>query len=288
MEDLTIAAINFRADFGQVERNLSRIRQWTDTMAKKGAEIVCFPELSVCGYENSWVMASFLESIPGNVTKKLQEIAADCRVTLIAGLAELGQDQKKFISQVVVSPQGEVGVYRKTHLSPLEEEYFTAGDELLVFEHPRARIGLLVCHDLRFPEPCTLLSLQGAEVIFVCMAATSHFDRRIADLLHRLLPARALDNAVFMVTCNQVGIGHRGEMFGGAAMAVDPSGKIIREVVTKQESVLKTRLKARKLQKARHTPYISCIGQRRPELYGDLIRSSAAQGKGDSKENKSA
>ena len=270
MEDLTVAAVNFLSDFGEVELNLQRTRAWAERMAKKGVDVLCFPELSACGYENSWYISPLMDKIPGDITTELQKIAFDCQITLIAGLAEQVGDTERYISQVYVPPQGDLGVYRKTHLSPQEASYFMPGNQFPVFDHPKARIGILVCYDLRFPEPCTLLALQGVEVVFVCMAASPYAHYPIAEKLHRLLPARALDNSIFMVTCNQVGIGHQGRVFGGAAMVVKPDGKIVREVISKHQSVLKHKLRAKTLQKAKRSAYLYCMQDRQPELYGDL------------------
>lgn len=275
MENLTVAAVNFRSDFGEIESNLLRMRKWAARMSKEGVDILCFPELSVCGYEHSWCITPFLDQIPGGTTTELQKIASDYQITLIVGMAEQVRDTERYISQVFVPPQGEIGVYRKTHLSPQEADYFVPGDQFPVFDHPKARVGILVCHDLRFPEPCTLLALQGVEVVFVCMAASSFPQYKIADKLHRLLPARALDNTVFLITCNQVGIGHQGSEFGGAAMVVKPDGKIDQEVISKQEGMLKYRMRAKILQKAKQLDYLHCMQDRRPELYGNLSQPRA-------------
>ena len=275
MEDLTVAAVNFHSDFGEIDSNLGRIRSWAAQMAKEGVDILAFPEMSVCGYENSWLISPFMDQIPGSITTQLQKIAEDYQITLIAGLAEQVRGTVRYISQVFVSPHGQLGVYRKTHLSPQEANYFLPGDQCPVFDHPKARVGILVCHDLRFPEACTLLALQGVEVVFVCMAASPHPKYSIANKLHRLLPARALDNTIFMITCNQVGIGHKGRVFGGAAMVAKPDGEIVREVASKGESVLKYRLRAKALQKIRQSPYLHCMQDRRPELYDKLSQPRA-------------
>ena len=270
MEDLTVAAVNFHSAFGEITSNLKRIREWASRMAKEGVDILAFPEMSVCGYENSWLISPFMDQVPGSITTQLQKIAADYQITLIAGLAEQVRGTERYISQVFVPPHGQLGVYRKTHLSPQEASYFASGDQFPVFDHPKARVGILVCHDLRFPEPCTLLALQGVDVVFVCMAASPYVHYSIAEKLHRLLPSRALDNTVYMITCNQVGIDQQGRVFGGAAMVVKPDGKIDREVVSKQESVIKYRLRAKVLKKIRQSPYLHCMQDRRPELYGKL------------------
>ena len=283
MEDLTVAAVNFRAEFGRVDLNLCRMRKWVASLAEQGADIICFPEMSICGYDHTWQISPYLETIPGDVTVQLSEIAATYHVVLIAGLAEFAQPAhhtqgvvqraqgvQRYISQLLIGAEGVMGVYRKTHLSPHEEKYFLPGNELPVFDHPKARLGILICHDLRYPEPGTILALHGAEVIFACMAASPRGKDSVADILHRLLPARALDNTIYLVACNQTGIGHRGQVFGGAALVAGPTGEILKESVTSEESALVYRLRADVLHKYRRSRDTHCLLKRRPALYGDL------------------
>ena len=68
----------------------------------------------------------------------------------------------------VIGRRGEViGVYRKVHLTGSEREGgLTAGDEWPVFDLDFGRIGLMICHDMEFPESARCLSLNGAEIIF--------------------------------------------------------------------------------------------------------------------------
>jgi N-carbamoylputrescine amidase len=270
MEDLTVAAVNFRAGFGEIQENLCRMEEWTARLARQGAEIVCFPELSVCGYDHTWEIAPYLEEIPGAITDRLSEIAAAHGVYLIAGLAERAQPRQHHISQVLTGPEGLIGVYRKTHLSPEEEEFNQSGSSLPVFANPKARLGILVCHDLHFPETGTILALHGAEVLFVCLAASPRGSQSIDSMLRRLLPARAMDNSLYLITCNQVGSGRKGQEFSGAALVVDPAGKVIQRSTNTEESALLCRLRAGPLEKVRNTRETFYLAQRRPALYADL------------------
>lgn len=272
MEDLTVAVVNFRADFGQNTHNLQRMHKWTLRMADKGAEVVCFPEMSVCGYDHSWHISPFLETIPGPATARLQEIAAEAGVTLIAGMGEWVRGTERYISQVLVGPEGLLGVYRKTHLTLKEKHYFLPGSNLAVFEHPKARLGILICHDLRYPETSTLLALQGAEVIFACLAASPRGGKGVAEKLHQLLPVRALDNGVYLAACNQTGFGRKGQTFDGAAVVVDPEGNILKQASENHESALVCHLRAARLQRLHQPTGKNVFIGRRPELYAGLTR----------------
>ena len=63
-------------------------------------------------------------------------------------------------------PAGVKAVYRKLHLFEREQEWFAPGNlPLAVHRVGRARVGMLICFDWRFPEAARVLALQGADVI---------------------------------------------------------------------------------------------------------------------------
>ena len=202
MQDITVAAINFRAEFGQIEANLNRIRAWTARMAQQGAEIICFPEMSLCGYERTDLVHSLLQPIPSPITDQLTTLAAEYRVTLLVGLAEVDPHSQRFISQVIVTPQGLGGVYRKTHLNLPEQALFQPGDSIGVFEHSHCKLGIQLCYDAHFPELSTLQALAGAEIFFVASASPRDNPQVKKERMLRYLPARAYDNGCYLVACN--------------------------------------------------------------------------------------
>ena len=62
----------------------------------------------------------------------------------------------------------------------LESETIYSGDQLTVVDTPFAKIGIIICYDLRFPEQIRKLSEMGAEVVLIPAAFTmrtgkSHF-----------------------------------------------------------------------------------------------------------------
>ena len=94
-----------------------------------------------------------------------------------------------------------VGLYDKTHLFGDEKLYFSAGNELKVFDTSFGKIGLLICYDLEFPETARTLALNGAEMI-ICISA----NMKPYDNLHKMcIISRAIENSIPVVYCNYVG-----------------------------------------------------------------------------------
>jgi len=274
MKDITVAAVNFRAVFGDVEANLDRIAGWAERLARQGVEIACFPEMCLCGYDRTAAIRPLAQPIPGPATERLASIAALHGVTLLAGLAEVDSRGRRFISHVVTAPRGLVGVYRKTHLSPLEREVFQPGDEIGIFEHEGCALGVQLCYDAHFPELSTLQALAGAEVLFVAFATPRDDPRTLRDRLLRYLPARAYDNGCYLVACNLVGERRNGGPWPGVALVIGPKGEVLAETVGWEESVALARLAGSEIQRIRQTKMGHFIKHRRPELYENLIRKT--------------
>ena len=52
MKDIiTVAVVNFRVDAANKESNLSRMCGFTEAAAKRGADLILFPELCLYGYD---------------------------------------------------------------------------------------------------------------------------------------------------------------------------------------------------------------------------------------------
>ena len=87
---------------------------------------------------------------------------------LVLGFCEDGGDGRLFNSAAVLTADGLLTIYRKTHLWDTEKEIFHPGDEEpRVVTTPFGALGVLVCYDLEFPEMPRRLALRGADLIAV-------------------------------------------------------------------------------------------------------------------------
>jgi len=86
----------------------------------------------------------------------------------------------------------------------------------------------------------------------------------------RHLPARAYDNSLFIVACNQTGENNKGLEFPGIAVIIGPSGEVINKDLSGQEGVIVADLKAKDLSRVRNHRMRYFLPNRRPELYSDI------------------
>ncbi|MGJ4890996.1 nitrilase-related carbon-nitrogen hydrolase [Bradyrhizobium sp. HKCCYLR20261] len=160
-----ISAAQF-APSSDVAANLARIAELAAAAKGEGAELVVFPELAATGLTDP---AETAEPIPGRITGTLTGIAAEQGLTLVCGLAER-DGNTIYNSAVLVTPDGKITTYRKTHLTTAERSWATAGDDWTVVDTPMGRIGILIGHDAAFPEAGRVLALRGCDLI-VCPSA---------------------------------------------------------------------------------------------------------------------
>ena len=259
-----------RSAVGRRAENLARMETWADRAARRGAGTVCFPELNISGYTLKEKVDSFAETIPGPSTDAVVRMAKNYNLLILAGLTEKRGVNQFFISQFAAGPGGLLGVYRKLHLGPAEEGIYQAGDECSVFEYGKTAFGIELCFDGHFPELSTLLALKGAEVIFIPHASPRESCGEKQERWLRYLAARAYDNSVFVVACNQAGKSESGLNFPGAALILTPRGEVLAASRDDEEGMILAELKRDTLQSVRESPRGFFLRKRRPELYREL------------------
>jgi N-carbamoylputrescine amidase len=231
--------------------------------AKRGANIVCLPELFRAQYfcqREDIKLFDLAEPIPGPSTTRLAQVARQIRVVIVASLFERRAPGLYHNTAVTVGQDGNIiSVYRKMHIpdDPLyyEKFYFTPGDlGFKAVDTAFGRVGTLVCWDQWYPEGARLTALQGAEVLFYPTAIGWHpaekeeFGAAQYDAWQTIQRAHAIANGVYVAGVNRVGHengdirGNRasglGLEFWGGSFLADPFGRIIAKASHQEEEIL--------------------------------------------------
>jgi len=271
MRDLLVAAVCTHSDPGEVEKNLERVEFFVHEAARKSADAVLLPELCISGYTLKEPEKLYDPARSQEIIDEIVRMAHDAKLIVIAGMVEILKEGRPHITQVVAGPEGLIGLYRKTHLSPPEKEKYRAAHSLPVFQGGDLIFGMELCYESHFPEISTVLSLKGAEVIFMPHASPrGNPDEKMKSWL-RHLPARAFDNGVFVIACNQVGETKEGLSFPGVVMAFDPQGRVMKSYAGNEEKMVLVELKAEVRKETRSHRMKYFLPHRRPELYRDIV-----------------
>lgn len=267
MKDIRIATIISCSPVNKIKYNLDCMVRWIKEAKKKDVAIICFPEMNITGYSNRKTIINAAKPVPGLITSELLQRSAQEKIVILAGLAEKNEKGQIFASHLVIKPDGDIGIYRKLHVSPPERSVFTPGSIAPLFDAYGVKFGIQLCYDAHFPELSTHMALNGADIIFIPHASP----RGVAVEKHkswmRHLPARAYDNSLFIIACNQTGDNEKGLSFPGNAVALGPDGGILKKYLSGREGMMIVDLKAEDLSHVRKHRMRYFLPNRRPELY---------------------
>jgi len=267
MQDIRIAAAVFNSTVNRPQDNLDRMVPLVQSAEKQGAQLICFPELNVTGYSTRAALGDAAETIPGPISRRLQQMAQESQIVILAGMAEKDKTDGIYASHLIVTPHEISGRYRKVHIAPPEREIFSAGNAIPVFRIEDVNFGIQLCFDVHFPELATRMALDGADIIFMPHASPRGTPATKLTSWLRHLTARAFDNGVFIVACNQNGDNQKGLQFPGLAVALDPSGQIINKRISATDGIMVVDLNAAALDAVRGHRMRYFLPNRRPELY---------------------
>jgi len=272
MKNIRLAVVSMQSEFGCVEKNITRMESFIKEGSVQGVDMISFPELSITGYTIGKNPELYAELIPGPISDRIVWIARENKVFIMAGVLEKAECPKPYISQIVAGPDGIIGVHRKTHLSPQEKGIYSPGHAIKTFTHNNIHFGIQLCYETHFPEISTIMALQEVEVIFFLYASPNGEPEEKRNSWLRNISARAFDNGIFIVACNQVGKNGLGLLFPGVIMILNPAGKILHQYFGREEKMVIAELKEKDLTEIREHRMKYFIGNRRPELYEAIIQ----------------
>lgn len=225
------------------------------------AELLVLPELALCGYGDEARIQRLAAGRTSDFVNDLQALTKRYGIALIAGMAERDGD-RLFNCALAIGASGEIlATYRKVNLwGPYENGLFVAGEPSVLFFIHDFKIGLIICHDLDYPETARDLALRGADIIVVLSATNAEY-KIIADMV---APTRAYENSVYLVYADAVGTDGPFQFLGHSRI-LSPAGGMLASLDASQGAVATACVTRQTLSETRNRhPYLS---RRRPELY---------------------
>ena len=263
---MKIALISARPKIADKKANLKTMENY---IRKTKADFYVFGEMFLSGYPCKDDFKNLAETKQGSSIKQIIKIAKENKSYIVFGMPVKDEKVQGLIynSAVLIHPSGTVDFYHKRFLvnfGPFEEKlFFDEGESLKVFDTKYGKIGILICYDLFFPEICKAYSLQGADII-ICISASPSITRKYFETL---LPARAVENTVFMAYVNLVGTQEDLVFWGGSQM-YSPMGDLLTKSPYFKENITTCDIDLNQLKIVRANRTV--IRDIRPEIYHDL------------------
>ena len=207
--------------------------------AAQGAELVLTPEVTNCVSADRAHQRAVLQSQEADIT--LAALRAEARrlhIHLLIGSLALIHGDKFVNRSFLIAPDGEIAAhYDKIHMFDVavsdtetyrESAAYTPGTRAVLANLSRARLGMTICYDIRFPHLYRRLAQSGADILTVPSAFSPVTGAAHWDVLLR---ARAIETGCFVLAPAQTG--HHAASAGrtrqtwGRSMAIDPWGSIL-------------------------------------------------------------
>lgn len=205
-----------------------------DLLQRAEVDLAVFPELFLSGYDSDGIAERAIAA-DDPALGRIAETAAAAGTATVVGFAEFLEDGRVANSAACIDADGRIAaIYRKLKLFGAKEQAaFVPGSELVTVPLAGARIGVLICFDMEFPELARALARSGIDLLVTPSANMSPY-----QLDHELSSrSRALENRIAHVYVNRVG-DEAGLTFNGSSKLINPDGTVVARAGEGEELII--------------------------------------------------
>jgi NAD+ synthase (glutamine-hydrolysing) len=240
---MRVALAQINPTIGDFPGNTARIVRAAREAARRGAEVVVFPELALTGYPPRDLVEkpSFLERSESELQRVAQE-TTDLALSLICGFVARAETEtgKRALNSAAVIQRGQIVFRQSKMLLPTydvfdEARYFRPAERAELCTLGGRSVALTICEDawndrqfwkqrLYHRDPVEELFGAGAEVLICINASPFHMGKReVRRGVYRAVARRYGKPVVYV---NQVG-GNDQLVFDGSSFAMNGEGQIV-------------------------------------------------------------
>jgi predicted amidohydrolase len=243
-------------------------------------ELIAYPEMALTTYFPKRIRDDydqfFENEVPPKALEPLLRRAGEKGVAVHVGFCEKAGG-RYFNTALLTDETGTlVGTYRKIHLpgrpSPdgfaqvYEVRYFETGDTgYRVFPIRKARVGIAICQDRRYPESYRCLGLSGADIVLI--GYNTPLSPLALDQNELVLRAGAYENSMFVVGIAKAGVEDGLELIGGSCI-IGPLGQVLARAATTGDELIAARIDLDWMTPARKR--WDFFSRRHPQYYGQI------------------
>lgn len=234
------ALVQFNPTVGALDQNADHIVRRANEAAENGAQLIVFPELSLCGYppEDLILRPHFIEDCGVQLKRLADELPREAFVVVGAPITDIAG---RCNAAVVFYDGCLIGIYRKMLLPNYgvfdEKRVFDEGREAFTFEAFGKTVGIHICEDswLADGAACKALAEKKPDLVINLSASPYHRGKRLEREAVFASAARAMNAPLLF--CNQTG-GQDELVFDGGSMIFDADGNVIARAPLFEETVL--------------------------------------------------
>ncbi|MFX1252680.1 MAG: nitrilase-related carbon-nitrogen hydrolase [Promethearchaeota archaeon] len=265
MQDFLVAVYQMEILSGEKEQNLKKVQTTVQKHHRTEIDLWVLPELFSTGFAYSRYPDLAENQKQSYTLHFLEKLSKEYNTSFAGSILFNGQEKGTYqnVGFILSPTKGVICLYPKIYLWDTEKEHFRSGFKLAppVNLEGKAKVGLSICYDLRFPEISRNLTLQGAEIL----VTTAAWPEPRIDHFNLLAAARALENTCFHIAVNRLGQElELGLTYSGSSRIIDPWGNLIGGA-SRFEQVIQTQLLSKTLEQTREA--IPVLSDRKTEFF---------------------
>jgi NAD+ synthase (glutamine-hydrolysing) len=252
---IALAQLNYH--IGDFEGNLDKITRAVAEADAKGADLVVFSELSICGYPPLDLLEreAFISKSSEYIRKLAVSINPETGVLVGGPEYNPNKKGKLLFNAAFFLYGGKVQqIFRKSLLPTYdifdESRYFEPNKKFEILRFREKRIAVSICEDLWDEQPFEnnfsrsrlyttnpLEELYSQDPDLVINLAASPFAHRKMEVKQSIFTGKAARYGLAILYCNQVGA-QTELIFEGGSMAVNPKGEVVSRLPFFREDML--------------------------------------------------
>lgn len=251
---LRVAVAQVTSIPGNIEANLATVQAYSRNAAAQGARLIVFPEKFLTGYEPQLLKQAGNTALikPGDsALETLADLSDELGITIIVGAPTLINGIRR-ISSIIANADGCIDFYHKQHLFHSETDWYCPGSADKSILVDGWKIGLGICYDSGFPEHARRLATDECDVYLVSALFGKTIGRQELSVW---MPARALDNTIYVITANYCGTTGSWEACGRSGVW-SPLGECMAEASENNSELLIADLHAGAIHDARESEHM--------------------------------
>ncbi|MBC7774243.1 MAG: NAD+ synthase, partial [Phycisphaerae bacterium] len=239
---MRIALSQLNLHIGNFEGNLAKMLADVETAKSQQADLICFPELAVCGYpaRDFFEFDDFIRRCQHSVDE-LRKVSHGIGIIVGSPTRNPVLAGKDLYNSAYFLYNGEtIGIQHKALLPTYdifdEYRYFEPAKEFKTIEFKGKRIALVICEDIwnvgdenPLYTVCPLDEMMPEKPDFIVNISASPFDFAHAELRIHTVRANVQRYKIPMFYANQVG-GQTDVIFDGGSLVVSPDGLVFDEM----------------------------------------------------------
>lgn len=223
---------NKEANLNQLEEKISEISTEQD--------LIVLPEMFNTAFS---MRPEVFSELPNSETHHWMHKMSKQSDSVVAGSYMVNDNGSYYNRFIAMHPDGSYEKYDKRHLFRMgnEHKHFTAGEDSLIINIKGFKIKALICYDLRFPVFAKNNYNEGV-YDYDALIYVANWPKVRNHIWETLLRARAIENQVFVIGVNRIGIDGNGLDHAGSSCIIDSKGDYIIEPKQDEEFVSTTEL----------------------------------------------